>query len=185
MEALGRAAGEAVSWNGNIGLGARGDYFDAQAGGAVAAARDLLFLDLYPRRRHYVGDSTRTFVVGVPEQWHKTAYARLVQALEEVEALIRPGALAGELDAVCRRSLEFGTGVFPHHTGHGLGLFAQEPPYLVPDNPDSLRPGDVVAVEPGLYFEGIGGMRLEDVFEVTVGGCRRLNEFPRELVVCG
>jgi Xaa-Pro aminopeptidase len=184
-EALARAAGEAVAWQGDIGLGARGGYFGAQAGGAVAARGDLLFVDLYSRRRHYAGDSTRTFVVGEPEPWMERAHSRLERALGAVEELIRPGAAAGDLDAACRGILNEGASApFPHHSGHGLGLFAQEPPYLVPENRDLLREGEVVAVEPGLYFEGVGGMRLEDVFEVTSGGCRRLNTYPRNLVVC-
>ncbi len=110
-------------------------------------------------------------------------HALIVEALCTVERLLRPGASAAELDRACRDVLESNdhNGVFPHHSGHGLGVFAQEAPFLVPGSSDTLAVGDVVAVEPGLYVPGVGGLRIEDAWEITSDLPRRLNAFPREL----
>jgi Xaa-Pro aminopeptidase len=62
---------------------------------------------------------------------------------------------------------------------------APEPPFIVPESDDRLRAGDVVAIEPGHYAPGVGGMRLEDVFLITDTRPRRLNDFPRRLTICG
>jgi Xaa-Pro dipeptidase len=184
--ALSRAAGRPVSYVGNIGLGPRGDDFDAQPVGAVVTEGASLFVDLYPRIGHYVGDSTRSFCAGSAPAWLDDAHARLEHALETVAALLVPGAVAGDLDRICREALAAAApaAAFPHHTGHGIGLTAHEAPYLVPGSRDRLEPGDVVAVEPGLYVAGHGGVRLEDVFVVSDDGARPLTTFPRTLTEC-
>jgi Xaa-Pro aminopeptidase len=184
--ALVRGAGGPVAYEGNIGLGSNGDYYDAQARGVVAPEGASLFVDLYCRIGHYVGDSTRTFSAGSAPSWLRDAHGRLERTLEVVERHIRPGMLAGDLDRRCREELDAGKagGVFPHHTGHGVGLRAHERPYLVPGSEDELRPGDVVAVEPGIYFAGRGGARLEEVYFVTDDGAQPLTGFPRGLTEC-
>jgi Xaa-Pro aminopeptidase len=184
--ALAREAGGPVAWDGCIGLGSHGDDLEAQPCGAIAADGDVAFVDLYPRRHHYAGDSSRAFAIGRAPAWAEPLHALLVEALEAVERLLHPGASAATLDAACRGILDGNRAgaVFPHHTGHGLGVFAQEAPFLVPGSTDVLAVGDIVAVEPGLYRPGVGGMRLEDAWEITPDGPRRLNAFPRELTVC-
>jgi Xaa-Pro aminopeptidase len=184
--ALARAARGPVAWDGCVGLGVRGDYFDAQPGGAVGGDGDVAFVDLFPRRGHYAGDSTRSFAIGDAPAWAERLHMVLVEALRAVERLLRPGASAAALDARCREILDGNdqNAVFPHHTGHGLGVFAQEAPFLVPGSTDTLAVGDVVAVEPGLYLPGVGGLRIEDAWEITPDLPRRLNAFPRELTVC-
>jgi Xaa-Pro aminopeptidase len=186
MDEILRHAGAPVAYDGNLGLGSAGGDFEAQPQGVRAAAGDVLFVDLYPMRHGYAGDSTRSFVMGHPPAWAVAAHARLVRALEAAEAALLPGTAAGEVDRVCREAAASDGGeAIPHHVGHGLGIFGQEAPYLVPGNPDLLRTGDVVAVEPGVYRPGEGGLRLEDVFVVTESGARRLTGAPRELRVCG
>lgn len=175
-----------VAYDGNVGLGPAGADFEAQPIGRTAETGDLLFVDLYPIRDGYGGDSTRSFAVGRPDAWAAAAHERLVDALEQTERLIGPGVPADDLDRVCRRVAADADGeTYAHHTGHGLGLFGQERPYLTPSSTDVLQEGDVVAVEPGAYQVGRGGMRIEDVFLVTADGCERLNGAPRVLEVCG
>ena len=84
-------------------------------------------------------------------------------ALEAGESLLRPGMEARQVDAAVRGHFaRYGLAdAFPSHAGHGLGLGHPEPPYLVPESTDSLQEGDVVALEPGLYLPGQGGMRFE------------------------
>jgi Xaa-Pro aminopeptidase len=181
--ALARGSGGPVSYDGNIGLGRASDYFDAQPSGVTAAPGDALFVDLYCRIAHYVGDSTRSFAVGSAAPWIRDAHGRLEQALEEIAPHLRPGMQAASVDRSCRGLLDDAVegGVFPHHTGHGVGLRAHEPPYLIPGSQDVLRVGDVICVEPGLYFPGRGGLRLEEVFLVTDDGGQCLTGFPRAL----
>jgi Xaa-Pro aminopeptidase len=179
-------AGAAVAYEGNVGLGVAGADPEAQPAGRVAASGDLLFVDLYPMRDGYAGDSARSFAVGAPDDWASRAHERLVRALEVVERHLQPGFPVAELDRLCREAAADGDGAtYPHHSGHGLGLFGQERPFIVPGSDDRLESGDVIAVEPGAYRPGHGGMRLEDVFLVTAQGCERLNSAPRELQVCG
>jgi D-alanyl-D-alanine dipeptidase len=179
-------AGAVVRYDGNVGLGPAGADPEAQPAGRVAAIGDLLFVDLYPMRSGYGGDSARSFHLGSPDTWVAASHERLVRALEAAERRIAPGVPAAEIDGLCRDVAADEDGAtYPHHSGHGFGLFAQERPYLVPGSTDVLQEGDVVAIEPGAYRPGRGGMRLEDAFVVTAGGCERLNTAPRELMVCG
>jgi Xaa-Pro aminopeptidase len=103
-----------------------------------------------------------------------------------VEAKLGPGVPAAELDQVCRTTLEREDrpGHFPHHTGHGVGLLPHEPPYLIPGSSDVIHSGDVICVEPGLYFPGRGGVRLEEVYYITDDGIRPLTRYPRRLTRC-
>ena len=129
---------------------------------------DLVLCDLVPRVSGYWGDSCSTFVLGEPTAAALSAHARSLDTLEAVVAAIRPGVLAGDLDALARSTLEF-----PHHTGHGLGSSWHEEPRLVPDATVRLEPGMVVAIEPGSYAEV--GVRVEQVVLVTEVGCEVLS----------
>ncbi len=88
----------------------------------------------------------------------------LAQRSAAVVAAVRPGAVAGELDALARTKLEF-----PHHTGHGIGAGWHEEPRIVPGSRTVLEEGMVVAIEPGTYRDA--GVRLEQVVVVTATGC--------------
>ena len=131
----------------------------------VLAEGDLVLCDLVPRVAGYWGDSCATFAVGEPtlpraQPTHGPARRWLTWSTP-----IRPGAVAGELDALARAQLEF-----PHHTGHGLGTGYHEEPRIVPGSPAVLEDGMVVAIEPGTYAGA--GVRLEQVVLVTAGGQR-------------
>jgi Xaa-Pro aminopeptidase len=176
----------AVSYAGNIGLGRNGEAAGARPTGVVCRAGDTLFVDLYSRHDHYVGDSCRSFVVDPAPAWAEKAHLALERALRAVQTELRPGVEAARLDGLCRAVLrEAGlSGLLVHHTGHGTGLRAQEAPYLVPGSPARIRAGDVIAVEPGVYLEGAGGLRLEEVFHVTEGTAERLGTFDWCLTRC-
>lgn len=153
-------------------------------------------VDLWPRDRESAcyTDMTRTFVVG-PVNDELQEYHRLCkQALEESVAAVRPGVRASELnriaaqvfeDAGQRTQLSKQPGEvlldgFFHSLGHGVGLEVHELPHLDRSG-DELVPGDVIAMEPGCYRQGFGGVRLEDLVLVTDDGHEVLTDFPYDL----
>lgn len=148
---------------------------------------DLVLIDWGARVEGYVSDLTRVFVLGEPRpEWLR--WTRLVEEAQAAAcAVARPGVPAGEVDRAARQVLEeAGYGPhFLHRTGHGMGLEAHEPPYLYGENTRLLEPGMVFTIEPGLYFPGHGGVRIEDDVVVTTQGCRVLSTLPRGLQPIG
>jgi Xaa-Pro aminopeptidase len=153
-----------------------------------------IILDVFPRdeRSRYFADITRTVVKGVATDRVRRMFEAVAAGQRCALDRIRDGA---EGDGVHRMVLETMTGHgFPtgeidgrmqgffHGTGHGLGLDVHELP-RVSKLPGILRRGNVVTVEPGLYYPGSGGVRLEDVVVVTESGCRNLTSFPKYLEV--
>ncbi len=139
---------------------------------------DLLLLDFSVVVDGYRSDFTNTFAVGRrPTPRQRMLFEACVGALEVAESKLRAGAVAGDIDAAVRA--HFGSlGLADHfvtHTGHGIGLGHPEPPYLIPDGPETLVEGDVIAVEPGLYVEGVGGMRFERNYRITLEGFETLS----------
>jgi Xaa-Pro aminopeptidase len=163
--------------------------------GQIRAGEAIVF-DLFPRDRETgcYADMTRTFVVGdVPEELRE--YHRLVKrALDDALAAIRPGVTGHELmQGTCDLFHEAGHPTplhkqpgevladgFFHGLGHGVGLEVHEAPRLS-RNGEELIPGDVVTVEPGLYRNGFGGVRLEDLVLVTEDGHENLTRFEYDL----
>jgi len=144
---------------------------------------DAVKLDFFFRYMGYVSDETRTFVLGRASKDFREAYdAVLCAQLEGLKAL-RAGVKASEVDSACRKVVEERgfKEYFVHGTGHGVGLEVHEPPTLSVNQSDVLEVGNVVTVEPGVYFPRRFGVRIEDtvyVGEDTV--C--LTRFPKELI---
>ncbi len=153
-----------------------------------------LILDVFPRSgdSHYFADMTRTVVKGTATPAVRRLYAAVKEAQEGCIRGVRHGvngkALHDEVKAHFER-LGYKTeprngkmvGYF-HGTGHGVGLDIHEAPSI--GTRDSLlEAGAVVTVEPGLYYFGVGGVRLEDMVLVTKAGCRNLTRFPKELEI--
>jgi Xaa-Pro aminopeptidase len=134
---------------------------------------DLVMLDFSIVVHGYRTDFTNTFVVdGEPSPRQVELYEICMGALEAGESRLRPGTSARDVDAAVRGHFRSNglEACFPSHSGHGLGLGHPEPPYLVPESDDVLQEGDVVALEPGLYLPGVGGMRFERNYLITGGG---------------
>ena len=160
-------------------------------------AGETVVIDIFPRDRASgcYADMTRTFVVGEASdevsEWHRLC----LEALQSAIAMIRPGASGREIfDATCelfeangqltQRTKEAGKPLedgFYHGLGHGVGLEVHEPPGMGMASVDELIVGDVVTVEPGLYRQGFGGVRLEDLVLVTEDGHENLTNFPYDL----
>jgi len=164
-----------------------------EGSGPIRANTSIIF-DIFPRSQKtgYFGDLSRTVVRGRASERLKEIYAT-VQAGQKIGFdLIRDGINGRE---VHEKILElfaakgFSTGRiagrmqgFFHGTGHGLGLDIHEAPRIAPVDA-TLRSGHVVTVEPGLYYLGIGGVRLEDVVLVTAKGNRNLTDCPQFLEI--
>lgn len=151
----------------------QGDVVVVDIGGAVPSG--------------YNSDSTRTYVVGSPDPEAAERIAVLVRAQQAAVDAVRPGATAAQVDAAARDVLaEAGLGeAFLHRTGHGIGVSVHEEPYIAPGNDLVLREGMAFSIEPGIYFAGAWGARIEDIVVVTADGGERLNVAPHELVSVG
>ncbi len=149
-------------------------------------AGDVVVVDIGgPVEPGYYSDSTRTYVLGEPAPEVADGYAELESAQAAAVAAVRPGVTAAEVDAAARNPLtEAGFGpAFVHRTGHGIGLSVHEEPYIVAGNDLVLRPGMAFSVEPGIYFRGAWGARIEDIVVVTEDGGESLNKRPHGLAV--
>lgn len=164
-----------------------------EGSGPIRANSSIIF-DIFPRSQHngYFGDLSRTVVRGRASDKLKEIYAT-VQAGQQIGyEQIRHGVNGKEVHQNILALFEsrgFHTGRingrmqgFFHGTGHGLGLDIHEPPRIAPVDA-ILRVGHVVTVEPGLYYLGIGGVRLEDVVVVTAKGNRNLTDCPQFLEI--
>lgn len=124
----------------------------------------------------YATDITRTFCLGEAPADIAKVYRLVYDAQRSAIESVRPGIKASQVDHAARSVINAaGMGdKFGHGTGHGVGLGIHESPVLSPDSREVLRPGMLVTIEPGIYLEGLGGVRIEDMVLVTEGGCRVL-----------
>jgi Xaa-Pro aminopeptidase len=153
----------------------------------VIESGEVVVIDIGgPLPSGYNSDSTRTYAVGgeAPAAVRE-AYAVLQDAQERAVRAVRPGVTAEHVDAAAREPITAaGLGErFVHRTGHGIGLEVHEEPYIVAGNALPLETGMAFSVEPGVYFDGEWGARIEDIVVVTEDGYERLNTRPRDLIV--
>jgi Xaa-Pro aminopeptidase len=133
----------------------------------------------------YHSDSTRTYSIGEPNPEVVQQYSVLQRAQRAAVDAVRPGVTAEQVDAAARDVLaEAGLAdYFVHRTGHGIGLSVHEEPYIVAGNDLPLAAGMAFSVEPGIYFAGRWGARIEDIVIVTEDGATAVNNRPHELIV--
>ncbi len=155
--------------------GARTAEIGGLPGRYVLQPGDAVIADIVPRLDGYWGDNAGTHFVGEPSAELHKIYNIVLETLRRGIAAVKPGLKACDLDALLRGLIrDQGYPVYPHHTGHGLGASYHEEPRIVPYNEMKLEPGMLIAIEPGIYLPGIGGVRLEDVVLVTSSGCEVL-----------
>jgi Xaa-Pro aminopeptidase len=170
-----------------------------EMGHGAIASDDVVLFDLFPRDRESAcySDFTRTFSVGPPSD-ELAEYHRLAkEALDMAVAAVKPGVKGSDIHRqVCDFFHEHGhktqlhkaegealeDGYF-HATGHGVGLEVHERPGVGRIESEPLVEGDVIALEPGLYRKGYGGVRLEDLVLVTADGCEVLTQYPYDFEI--
>jgi Xaa-Pro aminopeptidase len=144
----------------------------------------LVVLDLGVILGHYCSDITRTVYVGRASKRIRTWYRAVLEAQAAAIGAVQAGVTCGDVDAAARKVLA-GYRIdhlFVHSTGHGLGLEVHEDPRLAQGQKRQLEPGNVVTIEPGVYAEGIGGIRIEDDVAVHAGHTEILTRAPRDLI---
>lgn len=146
---------------------------------------ELLLMDVGATVAGYASDMTRTHAVGRLDAKRRRMYNAVLQAQLAAVDAVRPGISSTSVDRAARDILRgFGLEkLFVHSTGHGLGLEIHERPRLGRKERTKLEAGMVVTIEPGVYEEGFGGIRIEDTVLVTLGGCQILTPTGKELVV--
>ncbi|MGV0790955.1 M24 family metallopeptidase [Mycolicibacterium sp. XJ1819] len=147
---------------------------------------DIVVVDIGgPYEPGYHSDSTRTYSIGEPDPEVARRYAVLQRAQRAAVEAVRPGVTAEQVDAIARDLLaaEGLADAFVHRTGHGIGLSVHEEPYIVAGNDLPLEEGMAFSVEPGIYFPGQWGARIEDIVIVTADGAQPVNNRPHDLIV--
>jgi Xaa-Pro aminopeptidase len=145
---------------------------------------ELVVLDLGAILRRYCSDLTRTVYVGRAPARVRRWYGAVLEAQEAAREAVRSGATCGAVDAAARSVLQHGGfgQYFVHSTGHGIGLEIHEDPRIARSQERTLEAGNVVTLEPGIYVEGVGGIRIEDDALVTANGAEILTSPSRELL---
>jgi Xaa-Pro aminopeptidase/Xaa-Pro dipeptidase len=151
------------------------------------APGDVVKVDIGAACGGYRSDMTRTVALGEPPARLRELHALVAEAQAAGIAAVRPGVPAREVDRAARAVIE-GAGLgeaFPHGLGHGVGLEIHEIPFLRADAPEeeAVPEGAVITIEPGVYLPGLGGVRIEDMVQVTPSGARVIGRSPRELRV--
>ena len=175
--------------------GASGPAFDTiVAGGAHSALPHaqprpraiepgILLIDMGAFQAEYSSDMTRTVHVGPPSARFRRMYGAVLEAQLAGLNAVRDGATTRSVDRAARRVLKNHglDGYFTHSTGHGLGLEIHERPRIARTDKGKLAAGMVITIEPGIYIEGWGGIRIEDTVVVTGKGCEILTPASKSL----
>ncbi len=179
-----RNGAEAVAFESIVASAERSALPHAEPTDRVIGKGELVIIDYGCRLDGYHSDETVTCITGKPSaeqrKIHKVVYDAHMKALDAV----KPGMHTREIDAVARRSIAAsGYGkYFLHSLGHGVGLEIHEPPFLSPRGRGALEEGMIFTIEPGVYIENLGGVRLESLVYLDRQGPEILSEMPKDLI---
>ena len=174
--------GSGSSFETIVAAGPRSSWAHARPSSKPLAKNELVVLDQGAILRAYCSDLTRTVFVGRAPGRVRGLYQAVLEAQQAAKAAIRPGVTAGSVDAAARSALRRRglAKYFTHSTGHGLGLEIHEMPRIGRGDETVLQEGMVLTVEPGVYLDGLGGIRIEDDVVVTKTGAVDLTTAPRD-----
>ena len=172
--------GEGMAFSTIVGAGTNGARPHHTVTDRPIRAGEPVVIDMGARYEGYCGDLTRTIVVGEPDARFRRTYDLVLRAKRHVEEIARPGMTGGALDTAARDVIvEAGAGDhFIHTLGHGIGLQVHEGPGARKESEEVFQPGMTLTIEPGVYFEDWGGVRIEDVAVFTEHGIELLAPAP-------
>ena len=179
-----RMGAEKAAFETIVAGGARSALPHAQPTAAPLRAGDLVIVDMGAQQDGYASDMTRMLFLGRPPAKVKRTYGAVLEAQLAAIDAVRPGVPAARVDSAARKVLR-GHGLdraFVHSTGHGLGLEIHEPPRVGRREKARLASGMAITIEPGVYLEGFGGIRIEDTVVVTERGCEILTPTGKDLL---
>ena len=185
MELAARQAGaEEMSFPTIIASGARSALPHGRASNQPVPQGAFVVCDFGVILSGYCSDQTRTVWAGPAADDARHAYEAVKDAQQAAIEAVRPGVTAGEVDEAARKVLrKAGLGkYFTHSTGHGVGLEIHEAPRVARGQKEVLEAGMVITIEPGVYFPGKWGVRIEDMVAVTVGGCEVLTPTSKDFL---
>jgi Xaa-Pro aminopeptidase len=161
-----------------------------EAGTGPIRAGELIVCDIFPRRIDdgYWGDMTRTFLKGTASDAQRRLVRTVKRGHEIGMKLVKPGVTGGKIQQAVEdffakegyktvKNSREPEGFF-HAIGHGIGLEVHEGPSVRPNSKQKLKKGMVITIEPGLYYRGLGGCRIEDVMHVTADGGEKISSAP-------
>ena len=153
-------------------------------------------IDIFPRSKdtEYFADMSRTVCVGKPSSELQKMYDTVLAVQEMAISMVKPGVKCVDIQVAAEnffqeagfetsgvgKEFKYAEG-FVHSIGHGVGKDIHEEPFLTKKSDLVLKEGDVITIEPGLYYKDIGGIRLEDLILVTADGYENLTNFPKKL----
>ncbi len=145
---------------------------------------ELLLIDMGASLEGYSSDMTRVAYAGAPPKRIRDMYRAVLEAQLTAVNAVRAGVAASKVDGTAREVLKKHNleREFIHSTGHGLGLEIHELPRIGKKDKTKLRAGMVITIEPGVYIDGLGGVRIEDTVLVTENGCEVLTPTAKEFV---
>ncbi|MGB7600841.1 MAG: Xaa-Pro peptidase family protein [Candidatus Sulfotelmatobacter sp.] len=184
-----RAGAEEMSFPTIIASGIRSALPHGRASEQVIARGGFVVCDFGVILAGYCSDQTRTVWVGaasgVAPKDARVAYESVREAQQAAIAAVRPGVRVADVDEAARKVLRKAAlgRYFTHSTGHGVGLEIHEPPRIAARQEEILRPGMVITIEPGVYFPGKWGVRIEDMVAVSETGCEVLTPTSKDFLV--
>ena len=185
MELAARRGGaEQMSFPTIIASGARSALPHGRASDQAIPPGGFVVCDFGVILSGYCSDQTRSVWVGAVSEDARKAYQAVREAQQAAIDAVRPGVPVGEVDAAARKVLrKAGLGrYFTHSTGHGVGLEIHETPRVADGQREVLQPGTVITIEPGVYFPGKWGLRIEDMVAVTASGCEVITPTSKNFV---
>lgn len=180
-----RRGSEGTPFGTIVASGYRGALPHGRASTKKIEAGEFIVIDFGAIYKGYVADMTRTVALGDVSPTLKNIYSLVKQANEAAIDAIKPGMTAQSLDSIAREIIRDGgyDDYFTHRLGHGIGLSAHEEPYLMQRNSLVLEEDMAFTVEPGIYIQDVGGVRIEDNLIVTNNGYENLMTLSKELII--
>jgi len=183
--------GDAVAFSSIVAFGENAAEPHHEPSDRVLKLGDPILVDIGLKRNGYCSDCTRMFCWGTPSKEFQSKYEKVLRIHEEVLAQFTAGKKVIELDQFVRDALGADAKYFIHGLGHGVGKEVHESPRITsifkktpaPKVPETLKEGMVVTCEPGLYYPGKFGIRIEDILVVTKGKPEILSQTSRELKI--